>query len=82
MEKWNWSAIATIATIVIAFGVLWNAIVDLRTDVNASIADLRERMARVETIIDERLPKRQASMPDVVVPLGSPLISDVNGETP
>ena len=60
MDQWNWSAIATIGTLIIAFGVLWSAI----DDVGDEVGDLRERMARVETLIDERLPRHQALVPE------------------
>ena len=69
MGRLNWPAICTIGTMVVAAVILWNAIKDVSDDVT----DLRERMTRVETIIDERLPRQQAAVPDGESPAaGSP----------
>ena len=73
MPDWNWSAIATIGTLIIAFGVLWNAIGNVGKEVRAvetglrgeitavrdDLNDLSQRITRVETILEERLPRRQ-----------------------
>ena len=73
MPDWNWSATATIGTLIIAFGVLWNAIGNVGKEVRAvetglrgeftavrdDLNDLSERVTRVETILEERLPRRQ-----------------------
>jgi len=88
MDKWNWSAIGTIGTVVIASVVLWNAIdsnveglrSELRAvesslrseiagvrdslgqridDIGQRVNDLSQRMTRVETILEERLPRNQ-----------------------
>ncbi len=73
MPDWNWSAIATIGTLIIAFGVLWNAIGNVGKEVRAvetglrgeitavrdDLNDLSQRVTRVETILEERLPRRQ-----------------------